>query len=465
MDIFLLISSIVLVLLYTLIIIAKHKKPNKHFYEISTKPSILYNILLNFLYGCNMLLLIIFVIASFSKVMPTEEFSFTIGFVVSCVIILVLLCCNYFVYAGIKENKVYVHTVFKTKIIPIGDIKHIKEVLHFSIKFYDINHKTLFVLGSDFFKSGDVVLFIKNKKQEETDYVCNIIENKVYSEYNFLDSNDEKRLISLGQEYRNNFEKFRKQYIIINLIVALLVVLIFCGLSIVAKSVVYGLCFALPFIIIDFILVRRKLKQMAAELNKDDKFLGLKYRFRFKNIKGEHKNIIHKITNYCVLGIIVTGVFASFTAMFRNTPYDYEDLTTITYEMKSFEKKENRNRFSITFNNNIEYDLPAFNVKNFDYSFIDEVEEGDLVTLLIKESNYKVHIGKDDIYTYTYFYGVNANGKDYFTYDDYIKGFNDFYVGDDMLYYELGVSIALGLIILVSYIVFKSKEKNETVGI
>ena len=376
------------------------------------------------------------------------------------IIQLLLLYTQYFTYEAITDDEVYVRRVFRTKKIKVGDIKNINNFGRTSIGFYDKDNKRLFVADSTTQGIEELVRLINERRYDAS-----------YADSDEQTISEEKAVLEqLGREYRESYRQRRKKFLItftatfsaIMLAVLLLLYLIDTDtVMIIAFGVMGAIGIALS--------LGGFLNAMKKELEQDDLSLGAKYKFTNKKVKGAGRYAFKKMLITCIVCMISGAAFMLPLWGLIGNARDYDEFTPLTGRVEYCREQDGKDRYiAIAFYDNpVEYRLTSIYIKQFDYSFFDEVKVGDTVTVLIDDS-------KDHTFSlrgvskklFNSFYYLEANGKEYFSYEDYVLSHKH----NDMAGYIIaGVGVTLtvssAVVLLIGYFVLKNRSKGEEIEI
>lgn len=374
------------------------------------------------------------------------------------VIGLFMLYSLYFTYEAIKGDEVYVRRFFKIKRINVNDIRRISSGQIMTV-FYDNYDKRLFI--ADSVTNGITVLIglineRKSNAENETQKEARVQEKAV--------------LAQLGREYRASYPERRKKLIIgfsvFGIFVLPAIVLLFCFSSIdTAQIVELGILSVVAFVVCLFSC----LYSIKNELSKDNAWLGEKYKFTNKKVKGASK---HKFMMICIASVcfmFIGGLsMLPLLGVFGEEP-NYDEYTPVTGRIEYCRKQTGKDRYIAIgfYDMPTEYRLSSIYLDEFDYSFFKEVKIGDKVTIYVdndKDREFSLRgVSKKQ---WNYFYYLRANRKEYFTYDDYVKSneHNDMFA---WVIVGLGVTtfVASAVAIPVAYFVCKRRAADEEIEI
>ncbi|MCH5180640.1 MAG: hypothetical protein J1F32_05470 [Erysipelotrichales bacterium] len=429
----------------------KCNKIDKYDYEIYIKPSKIKNILIYIFY----LLFTAFEFYIYFSDTNNKGKTFPALCFISIIVHLYQLMRYYainFHYAAIKEDKMYIHRYFGTKKMRIGDVHYIIMPFHIAF-FYDSNKKfennILYFFNSE---SKDFLAFLDKKRKEK---ICNV--------------RDDEILTSLGQEYRINYENYKYKYIRNYIIYCVIVALVLCGMSAISKSFAFVFLFAIPYLILKFVILYYWIRNMDSELKYDDLKLGAQTKYRNKNVKGSSNEAFLSMSRHFLYAFFAFISIAFFASVFIEEPTGYEELTIVTGELKEYEVND-YGKYCLTLeleDNDFNYCLPSQSKNYCDFTFLDKINEGDSLTLLVeKDWRYNNKRNEDGILVrFSYICEIQFEGKKYFSYDDYINSFDNCFRADEITYYATGVSIVAASAVVITYFICKRKEKYESIEI
>lgn len=374
-------------------------------------------------------------------------------YVVLHLFLLFLLYIYYFHYDAIKGDKIYFHRMFFSRSINIQNINYFNAGAIFLI--VDKKSNSIYRIYTLESKKNKFIFLIEKKKAELMD----------------APPDDSEVLISLKKEYQNNYKSIKRKIVITYLFHLILVILLLCGLSLFAKDLFYVWKIAVPYAVVKLIILFIIIIDSKSDLKLNDLEVGIVNKYFGKYIKEPHHTIYTMLATDFGF-VFLFFMFVGFLAcLLKENPVSYENLITVTMKFKEYDEHGYNDYFTLKFSDvEVEYYLIDYTQEYHDFSFIDEINEGDSVTLLVGKSNWsRVHYVKDEDKHYTtyfnYIYGIKVGEKDYFTYNDYIKIYDDYFRDDEIMYYSLGVSMSMVLSEIILYFVYKSKVKSETVDI
>lgn len=382
-------------------------------------------------------------------------YGISLSFAVLC---LIMLCDIYFTYEAIKGDEVYVRRFFNVKIINVNAIRRIKNGQLF-IGFYDEYNKRLFL--ADALTNGIEALIglINERKSDEKSEAP----KEVLAQENAV-------LAELGREYRASYKERRKKFLIsftvfsILFLTAVILLLCFIGTD-TAFTVGLGLLGAFALALNFFVF----LNNMKNELREDDVWLGNKYKFTNKKVKGASKNkfIMICITSVCLM---VVGALSSLPliSVFGEEP-NYDEYPHVTGKIEYCREQTGKYSYIAIgfYDMPTEYRLSSIYLDEFDYSFFKEVKAGDKVTIYVdNREDREFSLRGVSKKQWNYFYYLSTSRKEYFTYDDYAKSneHNDMVA---CVIAGLGITtfVAAAATIIIAYFVCKQRKKDEDIVI
>ena len=378
---------------------------------------------------------------------------------------LLLIFSLYFTFEAIKGDEVHARRFFKTKIIKVSDIRNINNLGMMTV-FSDRYGNALFYADSPTKGLYDLIRMINERRAALGD---DANETKLYSE------EGEALLIKMGQEYRASYGERRKKFVLkfvliaVGALIAIVLSLYFLNPRALDEVVMIGVMGAFALALCGFSF----LTTMKNELKRDDLTLGNAYKFKNKRIKGASKDKFKKTRLVClpllIAGVIVGGIAAAVWAT-SDKEYSYDEYKAVTGTVEYCREQSSMKNSYIAIglkDNPTEYRLDSIFVYEFDYSFFDEVKAGDTITIYIDT-------GEDHTFSmkgvskkrFNSFYYLEANGKEYFSYDDFVKSHerND-RIGDAIIVVGLAACAAAAIVLIATYFVCKKREKVEDIDI
>lgn len=379
-------------------------------------------------------------------------------FVTFAVLFLALLYELYFTYAAIRGDELYIRGFFKTKKINVNDIRRIENGAKVA-EFYGKQNKCLFRASLMTKGVGELIGLINQKNSVGG----REIQNEARTQ-------EKDILTQIGREYRASY-RVRRKKLITNfsvgsglVLLAIVLLLYFIGSS-TAQIIGLGILYAVAFAINLFAC----LNNMKTELSKDDVWLGNKYQFTNKKVKGASK---HKFKMICILCVSIMFLGATLMlallGVFSEEP-NYYEYTPVTGNIEYC--REQTGKYSYVaigfYDMPTEYRLDSMYLDEFDYSFFKEVKVGDKVTIYVdngKAREFSLRgVSKKQ---WNSFYYLSTSRKEYFSYDDYVKSREQ----NNMVACVIaGVGITMfvsaAVTIPISYFVCKNRATDEDIVI
>ncbi|MCH5162828.1 MAG: hypothetical protein J1G38_05000 [Clostridiales bacterium] len=368
---------------------------------------------------------------------------------------------QYFTYAAIKDDSVYIRKFFKFKIIKVGDIRRIVNDGRHSIGFFGKHNKCLFHVDS--FTPGVNELIGRINVRKSDIFGDESEEDEAFSE--------EKAILTrIGHEYRESYKQRRKSQIIgfstvgaaiLAAVVLLMLLLRANVLATVLISVMLVFAIALNLLV--------TLAGLKKELNWDDFALGEKYKFTDKRVKGASKNKFIATLVLCITLMLLGAVFMLGLIGISAERKNFDELTPITGQLEYCREQYGKYAYvAIGFYNiPTEYRLSSTYLDEFDYSFLKEVKVGDTITIYIDSSaDSEFSLSGVKKKKWNNFYYLATEEKEYFSYEDYIKS-EEYYEYVCYVIVGLGAALLAGstAAIIITFIVYKKRAKREDVEI
>ncbi|MBQ1879836.1 MAG: hypothetical protein II158_05710 [Bacilli bacterium] len=181
-----------------------------------------------------------------------------------------------------------------------------------------------------------------------------------------------------------------------------------------------------------------------------------------ESVPGSQKN--YKKTFFTLIGIAVSCLFIGGISSIGcfTEPIKEENLAVVTGEFE-YIRNSGRGNYSIGLKNRgTEYRISSIIAGRFDKSFFDEVKEGDLIVLRTENDIRDMTSEYKSRSRFDYVCAIEANSKEYLTYDGYVAGFEK----NRNWARGLFISGASGFVIssiatLATFIVYKREEAKE----
>ena len=458
------VTAAVLAVLYLLTNVF-YKKSDRSQYDYVTAPSKPYLILVHTVFGVGMSILALDIVLYFFWNDVTGLWCIYGMALLLAFIGLLMFCGLCFTYEAIKGNYVYVRRLFTTKIIKVCDIRNVEIVVRAGLAFYDRYNKVLFYADS---ATQGIYVLIGLINERKADIVKEDPEQEeIYSE------EGKALLLEMGQEYRANYNKHRKKFILISLTVGMTIVvilgIIFALVSDDVNTAVFlGVLCALAVII--FVVAVSIAK--GRELSKDDFSLGEVHKYDNKKVKGASKDKFKKMRIYCLPVIILGAIVAVImTVVWALGPkeYSYDEYAPLTGKIEYCREQPGRYNYIAIGLEDVptEYRLTSIFLRELDYSFFNEVKAGDTVTIYVDTSDDRSFsmrgVSKKK---FNSFYYLEANGKEYFTYEDFVTSHkrNDA-IGVMIAAIGIAAGVASAAALIITYVICKKREKYEEIEI
>ena len=380
-------------------------------------------------------------------------------FVTFAILFLALLYELYFTYAAISGDELYIRGFFKTKKINVNDIRRIENGTKV-IGFYGKQNKCLFHASLMVKGIGELIGLINQRKSDG--------ESEIQKETR---AQEKAVLAKLGREYRASYKERRKK-LIRNfsvgsglVLLAIVLLLYFIRSSFTAQIIGIGILYAVAFAITLFIC----LNNMKTELSNDDVWLGNKYQFTNKKVKGASK---HKFKMICILCASLMFFGATFMlalfGVFTEEP-NYDEYPHVTGKIEYCREQTGKYSYIAIgfYDNPTEYRLSSIYLDEFDYSFFKEVKIGDKVTVYVdNDKDREFSISGVSKKQWNSFYYLSTSRNEYFTYDDYVKS-REHNEMVEIIISGVGISIfvASGVTIPIAYFVCKRRAIGEDIVI
>lgn len=379
-------------------------------------------------------------------------------FVTFAILFIALLYETYFTYAAIRGDEVYVRGFFKTKIINVNDIRRIDNGAKV-IEFYGKQNKCLFRASLMVKGVGALIGFINERKSD------GVSEAQKESR-----AQEKEVLTELGREYRASYPERRKKsvrnFLVFGIlfVAAIVLLLHFIGTD---TAVIVGL--GILSVITLAVCLFSCLYNIKNELNKDDEWLGEKYKFTNKKVKGASKNTFMMICVVSVCCMILgASMMLALLGLLGDGP-NYYDYTPVTGNIEYCREQTGKyNYIAIGFYDMpTEYRLSSVYLDEFDYSFFKEVKVGDKVTVYVDNGEpTEFSIKGVSKKQWNNFYYLSTRRKEYFTYEDYVKSREH----NDTVACVIGgigitIIVASAVTIVVAHFVCKNRAADEDIVI
>ena len=202
--------------------------------------------------------------------------------------------------------------------------------------------------------------------------------------------------------------------------------------------------------------------------DKSDESLENKHKFTNKKIKGASGDKFKKIFIVCTCFMILGIAFMLPLLGILGEEQNYDELIPITGKLEYYRETTGSGYIAIGFYDMpTEYRLCSIYLDEFDYSFFDKVKAGDSVTILVDNSKDREFSLRDvSKKQWNDFYYLEAYGKEYFTYEDYIRGRDrNNKVGFIFVVVGTAAFVAATVTLISAYFVCKKRKKEEDIVI
>jgi hypothetical protein len=366
-----------------------------------------------------------------------------------------------FQFEAIKGGSIFLLRFIKVKEIQIKDIAFINPI--FSGYIFTCKDGSAFSISAKTLRVKEFIEMVEKRMENNSS-----TEEQVSKD----ESSVQKTSLSqIGKEIRNMIPSIKKNSRYLFIVLAALFLMTTGVLAVlgVMQSNRFLLIFAIlcclvgmvPALIITFTTDKR----YENDLKQDDEYLGKKYLFLSKDVKGSAKrrfknNLVSGIiTVIClVLMAVVTGIISSL-----QNPVEKEDIVYVTGE---FEYARNvRDDYAIGLKGNpVEYRISSIELHETDRSFKEELHAGDTVYLYVDGTRENASISYQDKTAWNFAYVFKTDSKTYLSYEGYLRANeSNRRLGVIMCYVCSGVAaLSLGAIV-VAYVKYKSDAKKERI--
>jgi len=390
---------------------------------------------------------------------------------------LLLLIVVIFPFVAVKEKSIYKRTLFTIKVIKIEDVR--------SVDCYKCEHYIVLKNGSRITVNAgsdnaeELLKLIRDRKAGKIYSLNpnNIEQTDTPNDAQNLEEKEERiTLTQIGKEFRENFSNYKRKQMIISVGGVSSIILIIAGgcLAFFLKDkkpfwvfLLVGCAFLLLMFIGIFIKIVNNLDK---ELQHDDEWLGNKHKFDDARVKGCAKKKFKSLLPLFIVVAACSSLIGVICGVEGNRkPVSQSRLIEATGKLEYFRNSGDKfeEEYAIGLKDDItEYRICSYDSSPFDSSFKTEVPIGDVVTILIDSTRKPASINYEGRTQWNYAYAVSAKGKDYFTYDNYLSGFNK-NQQETKVVFVVCVSIT-GLCLLgiaISFALYKARSKKETIDI
>lgn len=370
---------------------------------------------------------------------------------------------------AIDGNEIIIKRFYtKEKRIPISDIANILPAGNQGFVFVNKMGKRIFTMS---FGTGKMQEFMNLVNERRKNPIGNI-EILSTNKNNTIEESEEllKKYEIIGKDYKSRGKSRLVNQIMASTYPALIdLVFVTCFFILGQNIVAYiflGLSAVSLAIIIPSIIKRNK--NLSKEMRENsDVDIGRKYYASSPIVNGTNmtaqKNKIFILIIFPVILAFVSVIFLRRTVTY--VPYEQSELTQVTGHLEYFSGgKGSILNFGLK-ETKTEYRLSQTDGKYFDYSFKNEIHEGDLITILINPNVEDKEFSRKGVEKtlYNYAYMIKSSEKTYFDYGDYIKAFNDTKASS----FVISASSAVGVVGCIALIVSSKKtyEKNKAKAI
>ena len=459
----------ILALCYASILFFRCRKGTKR-YELELRPPLLLKIMAHgfFLLGLGLSVLavvVIFITGEKSNNLPFIFLGGGLG-------ILGLLFV-FFVHSGLEAidgDTIYIRTFFRIRALPIEDVRTIDDVgrgyqiMTKDGKGISIGKETL---GADRF-----VEIIKERKGSP---VFSLSPNsKGFDPMEVFSPEECEQLDEIGKCVRADLPKRQKRLRVamVAIFLGMAALAIGVGLSMYLTSkkpiwillMISPLLFFFPTLVIFFIIK----SNLEKDVEHDDSWLGYKYRFHDKRVKGcaKQKLVLRLSLSISLLGCaLLTGLISGFAGGFVN-PVAEEELALVSGELEYVRVISDRydDSYAIGIKGDAtEYRIDSMYIPYFNAAFKQEVPVGTAVEVFVKAGYDPISIGYEGRTGWTHAYGVRALGKDYFTFEDYQAKFEQNRIGS-LVWFAVGLSISAVCIVWIGISCYRySKDSKKEI--
>lgn len=464
---FIIINLLVLLIsiITTIIILYKGKYTKRKQYEFVTTSYKKYRIFGYVFVGVGLFLELIGVILSFifNKNSNSETLIPTIMGLFFYILSLLIILDQYFDYEAIENDTIIVHRFYcKEKRISISEIDNIT-FAGTGIIFQKKDGKLAFTM--DIATNGiQEFINIVNERRKHNIIGINQLATNINDKLDNTDLDSKYELI--GKHYRENSTKKIKYLTIGNPI--LFCVLFVCSLILfVFEKSIFATIFLVLSIAI-FLGIKYYINKQKKELEFDDEELGINHILSDNKVKGYG---IRKRKNTLLSGILISSLcltlgIIALTIVHNTSLIDKSELTSQTYHFEYVRSEKNYIAFGF-YEKDTEYRIPSYCTKYFNKSFYTSINDNDEVTILIDKSD-DISMNKKNVNKHYYndLYGITAKEVNYFTYEDYCKGFNhDNNIGKVISYVFISIGSLAIIYTIINVIYINKNIKYEDIEI
>ena len=468
------ISLILLIAGYILTRFIANRQQKNNDYEIMTSPSRGSRVLAHIFYFFGLFFLVVLVLF---YVLPTKRNGTEIAFLfvgdLVAVLGLLLLFVIYVQFEAIKGDTVYIKRFIKVREIKIADIT--------SADLTGLGYVIItkngggFTMSAGTLRSAELVEKIKERKEGKLFSINPDIPSPKEEEGA---EKEETALAKIGKDFRNMVPKLKKNALITFLVNTILTVLlgVVCFVTLITlfdEGYLRSLCLAV-FVVAalwELIYVFSFFKgqsNLTKDLERDDEWLGNKYRFVSLSVKGAAKLRYKRALTNCIVLASTFGFVAALTGLisgFQKMPIPESDMVLVSGEFE-YVRYANRDIVIALKSDPVEYRINSIYTREVDWSFETEITAGDHVEVLVYSKKDPVSFTYGDKTAWTHIYTLRTDSKTYFSYEGYVKS-NGRNADLGMIFcYGFSACTAVSLVAIpLSYSKYKTQSKQETIEI
>ena len=462
---------VILALCYASILFFRCRKGTKR-YELELRFPLLLKIMAHgcFLVGVGFSILAVVVISLTGEKSNNLPFVFVGGGLGIMGLFFVFLVHSGF--EAIDGDTIYIRTFFRIRALPIEDVRTIDDVGR--------GYQIMFKGGrgiSIVKEARGADRFVEMIKERKSNPVFSLSPNsKGFDPKEVFSPEECEQLDEIGKRVRADFSKRQKRLRVamVAIFLGMTALAIGVGLSMYLTSkkpiwillMISPLLFFFPILAI-FSIIKSNLE---TDVEHDDSWLGYKYRFYDKRVKGcaKQKLVLHLSLSISLLGCaLLTGLISGFAGGFVN-PVAKEELALVSGELEYFRVISDRydHSYAIGIKGDVtEYRIDSMYVPYFDAGFAQEVSTGTVVEVFVKAGYDPISIEYEGRTGWTHAYGVRTLSKNYFTFEDYQTKFEQNRIGS-IAVFAVGLSISALCIVWIgiSRYHYSKDSKKETLA-
>ena len=362
-------------------------------------------------------------------------------------------------FVAIKGSNIYYRVWIKTQCIPIQDLIAVRK--NKKVTFLLFKNHTAFATDNNTIGLQELFNVALSRKKGAVYNLNNLSVLKEDEDINYL-------------ERKKMFEELAKEYKASMKIISLkqILQLILNDLWLFAFGILFAILLQLNYIIyiIYFVMlilhillnIYKVYKSKNSFLNINDEFIGLDYYFSNKKSKGYNKyHFFYKVRFY--LAYIVIGIlFVLFSLGYiANPPLEESELVYVEgyvdYDYTSY--KFSLNIYLI--DSNIEYRVDAKLCKHLDENLWNDLAYNQKIKLLVNPNEMENPTINKGI-SWKSVYGIATSKKEYLTYQDYLKTYNESKTHKGIVFYSSIAIIALNVLFIgvTKYLCIKNAKKE-----